>query len=285
MIRGQTRNIRHENEVSKIDITVNSKIHNKFIIEVVDSATGEVRQKAKAENIILNQMWVNMTKKWSNFIHFGSGTSTPNATDTSMTSFVSAKECIGAPTELNDHLTYSITRKIRIGEDEYVGINISEVGLGYSNSGTSLCTKALITDMNGNSISINKTETDIINIYATVFLNYENAQKNGIYLYAGSTNIANQYDLVSQNICGYSDSGSGGFPNQFSLASAPNVGNPLSNKTFTPVWEPSTKTISASVRFSADEGNGSKLSRCGCVLTSYHSGSTSRYGRPFYFFS
>ena len=39
-----------------------------------------------------------------------------------------------------------------------------------SRTGTPLCTHALIKDMNGNPVVITKTDTDIITIYATVYL-------------------------------------------------------------------------------------------------------------------
>ena len=67
-------------------------IHNRFDIEVVDAATGKVKQKAYAENIILNQLWTAnfWTYAWFKYIHYGTGTSTPTATDTRLDNFYAA---------------------------------------------------------------------------------------------------------------------------------------------------------------------------------------------------
>ena len=46
-IRGQKRTLPQKKEVA-----INASIHNRFDIEVVDSQTGEVKQKAQADNVI-----------------------------------------------------------------------------------------------------------------------------------------------------------------------------------------------------------------------------------------
>ena len=70
----------------------------------------------------------------------------------------------------------SLTRKTQLSETTAVGETITEVGIGYGSSSTSLATHAMLKDMNGNPISIEKTDTDIINIYATVFAHWSTSQ-------------------------------------------------------------------------------------------------------------
>ena len=72
--------------------TQNVKLHNRFDIEVVDATSGEIKQRAYAENIILNQFWnTYLGTGFFNYIHMGSGTSTLVATRTSLFTFVVAK--------------------------------------------------------------------------------------------------------------------------------------------------------------------------------------------------
>jgi hypothetical protein len=83
----------------------------------------------------------------------------------------------------------SITFKTVLNADQYVGETITEVGLSSSNYGSGLCTHALLKDAEGNTISIAKTNTDIITIYATVYFNWGSdvylqppGTKGGIYI-------------------------------------------------------------------------------------------------------
>ena len=70
--------------------------------------------------------------------------------------------------------------------EEYVGETITEVGISYYSSSNYLHTHALIKDSEGNPLSINKTELDVVVIYATVFITFETANTNLKYL--GSNN-------------------------------------------------------------------------------------------------
>lgn len=171
-IRGQTRPVPIGAEIkpSKTNVQLNASIHNRFDIEVIDAATGEVRQRAQAENVICNNLWGYLGyNAWNQYIQYGSGSGTPAATDTALFSFVGSD----TPTTVSkvyDAATgvFSLQRKIKLLETTAVGKTITEVGIGYGNN-YALCTHAMLTDMNGNQISIAKTATDIINIYTTVF--------------------------------------------------------------------------------------------------------------------
>lgn len=165
MLRGETRPI--------IEHDIDAGIHNRFDIEVIDSRTHAVKATAKALNLICNQAWAQMNTEWSKYIHYGTGSGTPSSFDTSLFTFAGAKsgDFVGSYMHTPGVL-YSLVRKIQLSETEAVGITITEVGIGWGTSASNLATHAMLTDMNGNPISIAKTNTDIINIYATIFIHF-----------------------------------------------------------------------------------------------------------------
>lgn len=183
MVRGRKRPIEMASagilKPTKAEAKLDVSIHNRFDIEVIDATTGKAKQKAYAENVICNQLWSRMfsstagNRTWNQYIHFGSGTGAPSASDTSLFTFVAAVANTN-PTRINDAANgvSSIRHQIQLSETQYVGVTLREVGIGFSTSSSSLCTHAMLKDMNGNQISIAKTDTDIINIYATVFAHY-----------------------------------------------------------------------------------------------------------------
>ena len=66
----------------------------------------------------------------------------------------------------------SLKRKIQLGTSTANGSTLTEVGVAYGASSSNLATHAMLKDMNGNPISIPKTDTDIINVYATVYAHW-----------------------------------------------------------------------------------------------------------------
>lgn len=159
-----------------------ANIHNRFDIEVFDTRTGEVRQKARAFNVICNNLWTHMSS-YSAYIAYGNGNGTPSSSDTTLFGIWNAvsaslhKRSSGEDTGI----AYR-TQKIVLSETVSVGMTITEVGLAYGSTSGSLCTHAMIEDMNGNPISITKTATDIVTIYATVFVHWDRFGYDGIIL-------------------------------------------------------------------------------------------------------
>ena len=176
MIRGTKRALEKRPSI-KVDL--NASIHNRFDIEVVDTRTGEVRQLAQAENVICDTWWTNISSSYVSYIAFGSGAGTPSPADTSLFNRIGQKSVETTKHNKIDKVNhvFSITRSIRLLESEYVGLTLTEVGL--SNSGGSIVTHAMMQDMNGNPVSIVKTDTDIINIYATVFAHWQPTYNDG----------------------------------------------------------------------------------------------------------
>lgn len=165
---------RGNSRIARNNYDLNVKMHNRFDIEVVDSLTGKVKETAQAENVICAALWTKMFTPTTFFyyIHYGTGSGTPATTDTSLFTFLGSIYIDGT----NDQYKYdsvngvlSLTRKVQILESVAVGSTITEIGIAYGSSANNLCTHAMIKDMNGNQISIAKTSTDIINVYATIF--------------------------------------------------------------------------------------------------------------------
>lgn len=183
MIRGKTR------PVPKKDINLRASIHNRFDIEVLDAQTGELKQKAQALNLICDAFWTRLfhtyttsgVTHWSperifNYILFGSGTGTPAASDTTLFNLLGYRS-VGEASEpritrsANERTgIYTIQAVGTLEASDNVGDTITEVGIGYDAS--HCVTHAMLQDMNGNPISITKTATDVIKIYATFFVHW-----------------------------------------------------------------------------------------------------------------
>lgn len=153
-------------------VTWQAQIHNRFDVEVHDAITGKLKQKAEAFNVICDNLW-NRLGSYFNYIVYSDGIGVPSASDT--TTFGTWRYASAS----NHASVYDVakgiayrTRKIVLSETVAAGVTITEVGLASSTSSGNLCTHAMLQDMNGNPISIAKTSTDIITIYATVYVHF-----------------------------------------------------------------------------------------------------------------
>lgn len=157
------------------NVDINLSIHNRFDIEVIDVTTGEIKQKAEAYNIVLNQYWERLATgyAWFSYIHYGYGEGTPNVEDKGLFNEINNKLAANPVIKTFPLEGYAYHRKsIQLAPSDAVGSTITEVGIGFDTGTASLCTHAMLKDMNGNQISIQKTDTDVINIYATVFVHW-----------------------------------------------------------------------------------------------------------------
>lgn len=205
MLRGKKVKL----NVSKAETPVlNMSIHNKFDIEVLDASTGAIKQKTSGYNIICDNLWKQLCgwKQYADYIHFGSGTGITSSSDTSLFNFVGYKSVnssnITRNIDYNKGL-YTIQRKIEISETEHNEIELTEVGLAYGYDSNTLCTHAMLMDMNGNPISIKKTSNDIINIYSTVYVHFNpfGYDNGSITLYKASTSYNILDALGGSNAC------------------------------------------------------------------------------------
>lgn len=193
---------------------LSASLHNRFDIEVVDSITGKVKQIAQAENVICSNLWTRIVvNTYFNYLFYGTGSGTPSSTDTSLFAHLG----YGAPSTSDDVYSYdleerviSLRRKIQLSETTAVGSTLTEVGIGYGTSSSNLVTHAMLKDMNGNSISIAKTATDIINIYATVFFHWSTYGNDRIVVTVGGHggNINVEFPSLYQVLLGMAGYGS-----------------------------------------------------------------------------
>lgn len=179
MIRGSNRVISNRPPVASFGI------HNRFDIEVIDAETGHLKQEVKAYNVICDQLWTRLFAKQTYFqyIHYGSGTGTPSATDKSLFEYSGGQQATGEAASIDyENGVFNLRKQIQIAAGTAVGVTITEVGIAYGSSSSYLCTHAMLQDMNGNRISITKTDTDVINIYATVYVHFNPNGYDGGYI-------------------------------------------------------------------------------------------------------
>lgn len=157
------------------------KIHNRFDIKVKDAKTGEVIEKGQAENIVLDRMYDRLLAfdDYFNYIIFGSGTGTLDASRTTLFNRVGGKSA-STDSLVRSYPTSTWTRTINLGISEYNGNTLTEIGIG--DGSTNINTHAMITDAVGNPISIEKTNLKIIDIYATVYVEVYSVD-SGLFFY------------------------------------------------------------------------------------------------------
>ena len=148
-------------------------IHNSFEIEVLDAKTGKVKQKVKAFNVVTNGALNTMCGGGAiaDTLAVGRGTGTPSSSDTALFSQIGTKgmtKSVDNSRRFEGILIKNLS--VQISNTEYNGETITELGL---TTGSTLCSHAMLQDMNGNPISIAKTNTDVLNIYAKWYLHFD----------------------------------------------------------------------------------------------------------------
>lgn len=144
------------------------KLHNRFDFEIYDVETKETTY-AKAENIVLNALY-SAVSGFFNRIGVGTGTGTLSPTRTTLFSYLGGLDntIVDVERVYDTDLTAHVTKKRVFSETEAIGV-WTEVGIATSTTTTSFRTHALIEDAEGNPITINKTNTKIITVYATIY--------------------------------------------------------------------------------------------------------------------
>ena len=157
---------------------IKPKFHNRFDIVVTNVETGEVELRGQAENMVLNRIYTRLVAFSSYFdqIVFGTGSGTMDPTRTTLFNRVGNKPC--STVELIREFPVSKwTKSIRLEATEFNGNILTEVGI--SETTTNINTHAMITDAEGNQLTIEKTPVRIIDIYATVFVEFDEFTDGG----------------------------------------------------------------------------------------------------------
>lgn len=264
MIRGNKRN---HTSVHNKRFDVGTSIHNRFDIEVIDAVSGEVKQKAFAENVVCDKIYGYICSKggsygWNYSIACGDGTGTPSASDTALFN----KVCSAASTLYSRNWNpktnvYTVTKKAVFDETVAVGKNLTEVGI-FASNGTTLCTHAMLQDMNGNPISIAKTDTDIINVYATVFCHFTvpndsirvfGAQQYRYYNWNGGSRSTREAINIFNHVAGLESL----YNNEYYGSLIPGYGYVPGTTRYamTPAYSSTARTITYSKRLGATDAN------------------------------
>lgn len=195
MSRGNARLLKKEDAPS-LNALIKASIHNKFEFELIDSKTGEVKQRATAFNTICDGLWNVMLSGSGNYsyfnaIAFGKGTGTPSHSDIKLFTFLGIKNSWTETVYDHDYLNgiAYVRRAIRLAPEEFADEDISEIGIADAANSSSyhLCSHATLRDMNNNPLVIHKTGTDILNIYATVYLHHPTwNNESGLIFAAGN---------------------------------------------------------------------------------------------------
>lgn len=163
-----------------MDLKAGASIHNRFDIRVIRD--GKVIQEAQAENIVLDRMYTRICafNTYFDYIHFGTGTGTQSASRTTLFTPTGYKSASTVET-IYAFPTSKVTKNIQIMPEEYVGSIFTEVGISESTS--AINTHALIRDSEGVQISITKTALDLVEIYATVYIELQDNAEQGVHFY------------------------------------------------------------------------------------------------------
>lgn len=236
---------------------INMGIHNHFDVEVIRA--GKIIQKAQAFNVVTNKLWdylLNSTNPFGKYIQYGSGSGTPSASDSSLFTREGGAEVTEVSLDV-DHARSVITRvcSITLGLSTAVGVTLTEIGLAGENSNGNITTHAMLQDMNGNPISIEKTDTDIINIYATIYCHWS-VDGDNVNLYP---KLALKDDSTYENVVYYlmqTLTGNNNYFHQFKIGCA--MGNCIVSNSKT--WAKSVnlsqnKLTFTAPRYTESEGN------------------------------
>lgn len=155
-----------------MNVKQNAVLHNRFDIICRDAVTMEVvkeYQGVQAENIILDRMYTRLCNfsTYFTYIVFGTGTGTPIKSSPALFNRLGYKTAEEVE-RIESYPNSKWVKKIRLESSEYNGSTITEVGI--SDDTTSVNTHAMITDAEGNPLSIVKDDLTVIDIYATVFI-------------------------------------------------------------------------------------------------------------------
>lgn len=222
-------------------------VHNRFDIEVRDKETGELKQKGVAENMILNRAYNRICNfnSYFNYIHFGTGTGSPTPERTTLFTPLGYK-AVTVDEKVKEYPISKVTKKITLAPEEYVGRTITEVGI--SEATNAINTHALIKDAEGNPLSITKTDIDVITIYATVFIELQDA--NDVTFSKFATNSLVNYFIDDSAMNPSLILGDIGEPTPMFT-----IGNVLGTVGLTKTVDVASKKVSFATRLGIDAGN------------------------------
>lgn len=206
-----------------LNVNQKANLHNKFKLVLSDSRTGKIKQEAYAYNIILNNglsapvYQLGESRNTTRFfirgetyfgkevfggvIHIGSGTGILDPTRNTLFNEIARIETSFYDRDKKiEELTASYTQVAIFDETIAQNTLITEVGLGNNPNTTNITTHALIEDSEGNPITIEKGEWDILTVYSTVFMTLSHPYDDSFKFIEGTKNYGNMLlDMVYRN--------------------------------------------------------------------------------------
>lgn len=164
-----------------MNVNFGINLHNRFDLVLTDSATNEVKQVAKAENVVVDSYYTNFfSRRNAATLCLGTGSGIPAASDTTLFSFLCAIGYSINDSEFSttDGHVYTYKKTITFTEPQAVG-TLSEIGIAgcryydystYWYNDNLLYTHAIFTDAEGNPVTITKTNADRLTIDITVYI-------------------------------------------------------------------------------------------------------------------
>lgn len=150
------------------------QIHNKYELELYD-ANGNIKNRAYAYNVVTNVFWNRFfgngvgSDYWFRYIGIGTGNGTPSENDTDFFKFLASAEAV-LVSKTTAYPTTTLVQKATFGAStSLVGI-LTEVGFVLGPGYSSCLTHAMLQDAEGNTITIEKTDTDVLIVTATLYV-------------------------------------------------------------------------------------------------------------------
>ena len=178
-----------------MDAKIKMSFNNRYHVELIDSSTGKVKQSGDFHNLVVNNFLTSITCTpnqstttgtlggYHGMMHFcaiGNAVNAPSSSDTSISTIGNKVDYTSQEFEWLDNYTGRNTCVYTFpANSTYVG-TVTEIGL-YNTKGL-LTTHALLTDSEGQQISFEKTDLDILEITVSVELTL-NAVSNGFKLF------------------------------------------------------------------------------------------------------
>lgn len=181
---------------------LNLSFNNSYLVELIDSITGDTKQSGVFHNLVTDNIGAYLVGAISNAteenatgrsritveVAVGSGTDTPQQSDTALKSKLWSADANLQNFAWVDDYTAKVEAVVTFpATASYVG-SISEVGVYggqyYKSAYTTtidsrmLVTKSLLTDSEGQPISFNKTDLDILKITVTIQLSLSSATQD-----------------------------------------------------------------------------------------------------------
>lgn len=156
--------------------TIQFDIHNRFDITLVDAKTGNIKETYTAYNVVLDNFYSQILNKNSIYDNntidrflIGTGTGTLSTDRQSLFQYLADTTATLKSVEFLDNGLNVVVYSGTFSETQAIG-ELTEIGFsGSRTSGINVYTHSLITDSEGNSISINKTNADILYVKGTIY--------------------------------------------------------------------------------------------------------------------